>query len=196
VLALVREMNAVQADAAALVQQLMAFARKQALRPAALDLNDAIRDVERVLKSAVGQRAALRLELAGAPCVARVDPGQLRQVVMNLVLNARDAVAPGGTIRVVTSAAPALEPGPDRVALDVIDDGGGIPPEVMPHLFEPFFTTKGPGAGTGLGLPTVFGIVTQSGGEVRVTSEVGRGSTFRVLLPRVGPSQAPEVPAG
>jgi two-component system, cell cycle sensor histidine kinase and response regulator CckA len=177
--------------AQALVRQLLAFGRQQVLQPRRVDVNDSVRRVAAMLRRVIGEDVVLDQELGAAGAV-HVDPGQLEQVVMNLAVNARDALPNGGTIRLRTAAVeigaaesdawPGLAPG--RYATLVVEDTGiGIDPTVRTRVFDPFFTTKGPGKGTGLGLATVHGIVQQSGGGIAVESAVGLGSRFTVLLP-------------
>lgn len=180
--------------AAALTAQLLAFSRKQLLRPEPLDLNARIRDLERMLRMLVREHGVLAMALA--PNLHRVlaDPGQIEQVLLNLVVNARDAIhgVAGGAVSIRTSNAELAGdgaqwgsvdvPGP-YVRIDVSDNGVGMDRATQARIFDPFFTTKEPGQGTGLGLATVFGIVKQSGGYIGVESEPGLGSTFSVFLP-------------
>jgi PAS domain S-box-containing protein len=182
-----------------LTRQLLAVARKQVIAPVPLDLNAVVRGSEKLLRRVVGENVTLEVRLAAAPWTIRCDPGQLEQVLVNLTLNARDAMPRGGQLTVETlneEAAPAdggrdpSHPAGQWVILRVHDEGAGMSPEVMAHLFEPFFTTKEMGRGTGLGLATVHGIVTQSGGHLRVESEPGLGTTFEACFPRV--EQPPE----
>ncbi|MEO8056359.1 MAG: ATP-binding protein [Acidobacteriota bacterium] len=180
--------------AAGLTKQLLAFSRKQVLRPAVIDLNAVALSSEGILGRVLGEdvRIVLRLD-PGLPHV-RADRGQIDQALMNLAVNARDAMPSGGTLTVSTAskevdpasaaARPGLEPGL-YASLTVSDTGTGMPPEVRARLFEPFFTTKGPGKGTGLGLATTYGAVKQSGGYIWVDSEEGRGTSFEILLPAV-----------
>ena len=177
-----------------LTRQLLAVARKQVFTVADVDLNDIVRDIEDMLRRSLGDDVAFSLTLAAEPLVVRADPGQLQQVLLNLVVNARDAMPSGGTLTLTTRA--TCEPdGTAMAAVDVSDTGTGMDRDTLAHTFEPFFTTKG-SAGTGLGLATVYGIVTQSGGRVGVESTAGRGSTFSFMLPRLAtpPSERP-VPA-
>ncbi|RMG15149.1 MAG: PAS domain-containing sensor histidine kinase [Planctomycetota bacterium] len=180
------------AQASALTRQLLAFSRKQALDPKVLDLGDVVEDMRSMLEVLAGEQ--VRLECAGKHGLWKVeaDPSQLQAVIMNLALNARDAMLPkGGTLsircrnRTLTTEASCGAPPGDYVELSVHDTGCGMDEEVLAHVFEPFFTTKPAGKGTGLGLASVYGIVKQSGGWVSVESLVGQGSTFRILLPRV-----------
>jgi len=185
--------------AAALTRQLLAFSRRQVLQPKVLDLNGMVTRVERMLRRMIGEDIALSTALS--PSLSRVmaDPGQIEQVIVNLVANARDAMPDGGGITIATADAelspayaavhPEVRPGP-HVLLSVADTGPGMSDEIQAHLFEPFFTTKEKGKGTGLGLATVYGVVQQSGGHIRVNSAADRGTTFLIYLPRV---EAPEI---
>ncbi len=180
--------------AAALTRQLLALSRRQVLQPRVLDLNECVTRTERMLRRVIGEHIELRTELAPDLGSVRADPGQVEQVVINLALNARDAMANGGRLTVTTrneevpdlpeTRARRLHPGP-CVVLIVSDTGHGIASEQLPHIFEPFFTTKAPGEGTGLGLSVVYSIVSQSGGAIDVATDLGRGTTFTVYLPRV-----------
>jgi PAS domain S-box-containing protein len=180
--------------ASALTRQLLAFSRKQVLQPAVFNLNSLIVDLDKMLRRLISEDIDLRTVTDPQLGATRTDPGQIEQVVMNLVVNARDAMKSGGRITIETANVTLDEdyvrshagarPGP-HVMLAVSDTGEGISPEILPHIFEPFFTTKEVGKGTGLGLSTVYGIVKQSGGNVWVYSQPGRGSTFKIYLPRV-----------
>ena len=179
--------------AAALTKQLLAFSRGHMVETAVLDLNLLIVDMVTLLRRMIGEDIELATTLAAGLSHVRADRSQLEQVVMNLVINARDACGPGRRIRLVTEAVDvdaslaALTPGLNRgayVTLSVIDNGSGMNEATKSRLFEPFFTTKPRGQGTGLGLATVYGIVVRSGGAIRVESEFGRGSKFTVYLPR------------
>ena len=182
-------------QAAALTRQLLAFSRKQILQPKVIDLNDLVVEMERLLRRVIGERFDLQSHPNADIGRVKADPSQIEQVVLNLGVNARDAMPKGGRLSIRTenvrldeSAAheisASLQPG-DYVVLSVTDTGAGMDEETMSHIFEPFFTTKGPGKGTGLGLATVYGIVRQTGGGISVESEVGKGSTFRIYLPLV-----------
>ena len=160
----------------ALTRQLLTFARREETQPRPLDVNAVVRGMQELLRRLAGPRVQLELALAPDAGVVIVDPSQTEQVLLNLVTNARDAMPDGGRLRVET----AREQGDLR--LSVRDTGVGIPPAVRPHLFEPFFTTKA--EGHGLGLATVYGVVTQAGGRVEVESEPGRGAAFHLWLPR------------
>ena len=176
--------------AAGLTRQLLTFSRKQRLRLAPVDLNSAVSGIETMLRRVLDERIELRATYDRRLPPIMADANQLEQVVMNLVVNAQDAMRDGGIIEIVTrletvSDEPGAVPPGDYALLMVSDTGVGIPPENLDKVFEPFFTTKPSGEGTGLGLATVFGIVKQSGGYVRVDSRVGSGSTFCVYLPLV-----------
>ncbi len=185
-----------------LTGQLLAFARKQVVTPVPLDLNAVVQRCQRMLERLLGEDIDLVLDLQPAPWTVLADPGQVEQVVLNLAVNARDAMPTGGRLVIETrnrrtgeDGAPEGQAGCTgaRVQLRVRDTGVGMTPEVRAHLFEPFFTTKEPGKGTGLGLATVHGIVAQAGGHVHVESEPGRGTTLRVCFPRV-PMEAASAP--
>jgi PAS domain S-box-containing protein len=177
--------------AASLTRQLLAFGRKQVLKPRVLDLAGTVEQVEDLLRRLVGEGVTLEIAVEERSARVRADPVQLEQVLLNLVINARDAMPAGGRVTLRIRGTEVGGPGSDElppgpyVVLEVSDTGQGIGPESLPHIFEPFFTTKEVGAGTGLGLSTVYGIVKQSGGNVTVDSEPGRGAVFRVYLPRV-----------
>jgi CheY-like chemotaxis protein len=186
--------------AADLTRQLLLFSRKQVMQPRDLDVNELITGLVKMLQRIIGEDVRLELSLHPRPLTVRADAGMLDQVLMNLVVNARDAMPAGGKLSITTAekdfspqeAAAMPEASSGRYAwLCVTDTGCGIPPEIVQRIFEPFFTTKDPGKGTGLGLATVFGIVKQHRGMILVESEVGRGTTFRVFLPAAGPVGQP-----
>ncbi len=181
-------------QAAGLTRQLLAFSRKQLLQPKVIDLNHLVGEMEQLLRRVIGERFDLVTIPDAKPGRVRADPTQLEQVIMNLGVNARDAMPAGGRITIRTSnetlglararaISGSLEAG-DYVLLTVTDTGAGMDAATLSHIFEPFFTTKGPGKGTGLGLATVYGIVRQSGGAIAVESTPGRGTTFTIYLPR------------
>jgi signal transduction histidine kinase len=181
--------------AASLTRQLLLFSREQAMEVRDIDLNEVVNSLTRMLERILDRRVELRLDLHPDPVKTSADPGMLDQVLMNLVLNARDAMPGGGQLVVGTSlrwvteaeaeANPDAAPGP-YVALTVADTGEGIPSEILPRIFEPFYSSKEPGKGTGLGLASVFGIVKRHAGWITVESEVGKGARFEVILPALG----------
>jgi signal transduction histidine kinase len=182
---MVRAIRGAGRRAAMLTRQLLAFSRRTVASPIVLDLNELLQDREQLLRRVVGEDVELALELDVAPCPISADPTQLEQVLMNLALNARDAMPAGGLIRLGTRnlAGPPREPAA-QVMLSFEDTGIGMPEETRARVFEPFFTTKEVGRGSGLGLPVVFGIVQQSGGRIELESEPGKGATFRIYFPR------------
>jgi two-component system, cell cycle sensor histidine kinase and response regulator CckA len=190
---LFRGADAAVQSAASLTQQLLAFSRKQVIQPRAIDVSSLIERLRKILVRLVGERISVRIERDLELWSVKADPGQLEQVLLNLVTNARDAISGEGEIVIETRnldlRGPALElpesVGPGQyVALLVRDSGRGLSDVERARLFEPFFTTKDVGEGTGLGLATVYGAVQQNGGAITVDSELGRGTTFRILLPR------------
>ncbi len=192
---LVREIYDAAERAAGLTRQLLLFARKQAPRPVDLDVREAVQGLAKMLRRVVGAQIAVETSCADEPLVARADAGMLDQAVMNLSVNARDAMPDGGrlTLRATSvsldeaEARAIRDATPGRFAvIEVSDTGAGIRPSVLPHIFEPFFTTKEAGRGTGLGLATVYGIARQHRGWVDVRSEPGAGTTFRLALPLGG----------
>ena len=179
--------------AAALTRQLLAFSRKQILKPVTMDLNEAIEGASKMLGRLIGEDIKFEVRLASSPCLAKLDPGQIDQVLMNLAINARDAMNKGGELSITTeivemtqtwSARHGVKPG-KVIKLSITDNGTGMTPEVKKHLFEPFFTTKDASKGTGLGLATVYGIVKQSGGEIEVDSAPERGTAFHIYFPMI-----------
>jgi two-component system, cell cycle sensor histidine kinase and response regulator CckA len=181
--------------AAGLTRQLLAFSRKQILAPQVLDLNGAVANMEKMLRRLIGEDVALEVALAPSEPHVRADPGQIEQLVVNLVVNARDAMPDGGTLRIETGLCSGAEAGlaaESAATLTVSDTGVGMDEKTRSRIFEPFFTTKEPGKGTGLGLATVYGIVTQAGGQVKVASEPGKGSRFTIALAEVAPPSLEE----
>ena len=186
-------------SAAALTRQLLSFSRKEIIQPTLLDMNTVVADVQAILARLIGENVKVELSLGLGPAPVTADRGQMEQIVMNLALNARDAMPTGGTLTIQTAIVGLEERDPQRsatmspgqyVALTVTDTGTGMTPEVQARLFEPFFTTKPPGKGTGLGLATIRGAVVRSGGSVNVSTEVGRGTAVRVCLPKAEPAEA------
>lgn len=172
--------------AATLTSQLLSFARKQVIAPRVLDLNALLAETAGLLTRVIGEHIELGIACCAEPAIVRMDPGQLQQILVNLALNARDAMPEGGRLTFTTAHVEASPQHPDpMIELRVTDTGQGMSRETLEHLFEPFFTTKGIGKGTGLGLATCYGIVTQSHGSITATSEVGRGACFVIRLPRV-----------
>jgi two-component system cell cycle sensor histidine kinase/response regulator CckA len=184
-----REIRLAGERAAALTRQLLTFSRQQSLERRILDVNEVVSGVEGMLRRLLSEHLTFTLTLWPRPCLVLADRSQLEQVVINLVLNARDAMPSGGSLLIETSVVEhgtgeaALRSG-RQVVIAVSDTGRGMDAAIRSHIFEPFFTTKEPGQGTGLGLATVYGVVHQSGGSLEVASEPGQGSTFRIYLPR------------
>jgi two-component system, cell cycle sensor histidine kinase and response regulator CckA len=182
--------------AATLVRQLLAFSRRQTLRPQVLDLGDALSDLTMLLRRLIGEKVKLDLVHGRDLWPIKVDVSQFEQVIVNLAVNARDAMPDGGKLTVKTANLTTDEaaqlsykgmPAADYVRIDITDTGTGIPPEIVDKIFEPFFSTKEVGKGTGLGLSTVYGIVKQTGGFVYVDSEAGKGTSFHIFFPRHRP---------
>jgi PAS domain S-box-containing protein len=196
-----QEIGSAAESAAGLTRQLLAFSRRQIIEPRVVGVNALVSRLQKMLTRLIGEDVVLETSLTGDPGRVRVDPGQLEQVLVNLVVNARDAMPDGGRILVETGEReldgdfcrlhPDVRPG-RFVRLAVSDTGHGMSDEVKKHLFEPFFTTKPTGRGTGLGLATIFGTVKQAGGAVEVFSEVGRGTTVAIYLPPAAEEAAPE----
>jgi two-component system, cell cycle sensor histidine kinase and response regulator CckA len=191
---MLREVSRAGESAASLTRQLLAFSRKQIIEPRVLDLNELIARLRKMLVRLLGEHIGLETRLHPGLGAVRVDPGQFEQVIVNMAVNARDAMPGGGRLVIATanvdraSRAPGEDagtPGGPAVSLTVEDTGHGMPPEVLAHLFEPFFTTKPKDKGTGLGLATIYGIVRQAGGTIDVRSNVGEGTAFTIVLPTV-----------
>ena len=185
----VREIHAAGERAARLTRQLLAFSRRQHLEPRIVDLNEVVSGIEKMIRRLLGEEIALELALCASLGRVLVDVGQIEQVLLNLALNARDAMPSGGVLTIATENALApVELAADEalpaVTLRVTDTGSGMDEVTRQRAFEPFFTTKAKGQGTGLGLATVFGVVEQSGGHISLESEVGQGATFVITLPR------------
>ncbi|HYE87120.1 MAG TPA: GAF domain-containing protein [Vicinamibacterales bacterium] len=194
-----RQISEAAARAAGLTRQLLAFSRKQVLQTSDVDMNAIVANMTRLLQRILGEHIALSVELPDQPAFVRADPSMMEQVILNLAINARDAMPSGGPLRLRTTLeqidARAAMQHPDArpgafVRVSITDEGCGIRPEILPHIFEPFFTTKGADRGTGLGLATVHGVVKQHQGWITVHSVVDRGTTFDVYLPAV-PTPAP-----
>jgi two-component system cell cycle sensor histidine kinase/response regulator CckA len=180
--------------AAGLTRQLLAFSRRQIIQPKVLDLNSIVNELNKMLRRLIGENVELATEIDNNLWQIKADPGQIEQIIMNLAVNARDAIPGGGNLTIKTtnvsyddlSEATRIKLTPrDYVLLAITDTGSGIPNEIIPHIFEPFFTTKEQGKGTGLGLATVYGIVEQNGGAIEVDSKIGSGTTFRIYWPRI-----------
>ncbi len=179
--------------ARSLTQQLLTFSRRQSIQRRLLDLNTVVRDTSKMLHRLVGEDIELEVRCAPGELMLQADAGMLVQVLLNLAVNARDAMPRGGRLLVDTTEV-TLD-GRRLALLQVQDEGTGIDPAVLPRIFDPFFTTKEVGKGTGLGLATVFGVAQQHGGSVEVDGGLGRGATFRVLLPLAAPGEKGEEPA-
>ena len=171
------------ARAAALTSQLLSFARRQPLRPETIDVNEHMLAMIELLDRSLGETIEIKAELSKTICLVDADPAQLESAVLNIGVNARDAMPSGGRLTIRTGMAPEEWGMDGAIIIALSDDGAGMDPDTLSRIFEPFFTTKGVGHGTGLGLSQVYGFVTQSGGEVRVDSRVGEGTTVTLVLP-------------
>ena len=182
-----------------LTRQMLAFSRRQLLHPKRININDLIGKTIQLLKRTLGANISVELRTAGDPALVLVDAAQMEAAVVNIAINARDAMPGGGTLT-ITSAVEHVDaehavqqsgatPG-NYVCIEVSDNGNGMPDDVLTHIFEPFFTTKEPGKGTGLGLSMVYGFIKQSGGHIIATSELGKGTTFKLYLPLAGAIEA------
>jgi PAS domain S-box-containing protein len=196
----IEEIQKAGARAAGLTRQLLAFSRKEIIEPTLLDLNVVVADLQAMLGRLIGEDVEIVLGLGPALALVKADRGQVEQIVVNLAVNARDAMPGGGTLTIESAnieldgdyakTHPPAREGP-HVVLTVTDSGTGMTPQVQARLFEPFFTTKEPGKGTGLGLATVHGIITRNGGSVSVDTEEGRGTSFKVYFPRADSLEQP-----
>ncbi len=198
----IEQINSAAKHAQLLTRQLLTFSRKQVTKPQLVALNTLVNDTGKMLQHLIGENIELSILLSKEAAVVRVDPSQIEQVIMNLTVNARDAMPHGGKVIIQTGRAtlddtysqrhPGVALG-DYATLSISDTGHGMTPEVKAHLFEPFFTTKPAGMGTGLGLATSYGIIKQDGGHISTYSEVGKGTTFVIYLPLV--EEKAETPA-
>lgn len=194
--------------AANLVRQLLAFSRRQTLQPKTVDLTEALAELSNLIRRLIGENIQMNMQHGRDLGMVRADQGQLEQVIINLAVNARDAMKDGGTLTISTrnvhiDSPASLEPGliaptdediiarGDYVLVEIADTGTGIPPEIVKNIFEPFFSTKEVGSGTGLGLSTCYGIIKQSGGYIFVKTEIGQGTSFHIYFPRQDASTAP-----
>ncbi len=181
---------------AGLTRQLLAFSRRQVLQPCSVQLNELLANLQKMLRRLIGEDIEFHTDLDPVLGCIHADPGQIEQVIMNLAVNARDAMPAGGTLRIETRN--VVRPAPGRsdplpyVVLTVTDTGHGMDDETRQHIFEPFFTTKEPGKGTGLGLATVYGITRQTGGFIEVESAPGQGASFKVFLPETPAGKVPQ----
>ena len=181
--------------AANLTRQLLAFSRQQVLTPQRLDLNDALHDISTMLRRLIGEDIELSVRCSAAPAVILADPGQIEQVLLNLAVNARDAMPQGGRLSLEVMARAQKAAGTPQVMLAVTDTGCGMDAATQARMFEPFFTTKEEGVGTGLGLATVHGIVKQTGGDIRVESQPGHGTSFKLYFPAAVEPEPEAAPA-
>ncbi|HEY0254296.1 MAG TPA: ATP-binding protein [Kofleriaceae bacterium] len=184
--------------AAGLTRQLLAFSRQQVLAPKVIHIGEAIAGMDKLLRRALGEQVTFSTSVTAGTQPFRADPGQLGQVLLNLAVNARDAMPKGGTLQISAETIAILSPSPLLPAgvytrVSVADTGTGMDEATRARIFEPFFTTKGPGKGTGLGLATVFGIIRQSGGAIEVTSELGAGTTFHIYFPVTEAKQTQQI---
>jgi two-component system cell cycle sensor histidine kinase/response regulator CckA len=187
----IKEIQVASNRATALTRQLLAFSRKQVLKPQTIDMNEIIRNMKKMLQRLIGEDIELILHLDSETGYIKADPSQMEQVIMNLVVNASDAMPQGGRVNIMTSSmylnssknGNGSSPKRKYMALKISDTGTGMDKETQSHIFEPFFTTKAVGKGTGLGLATVYGIIKQSEGTITVNSQVGQGTTFNIYLP-------------
>ena len=198
----IREIDAAAERAAKLTSQMLMFSRKKRMQLQPLNLNEVIAQFGTMLSRSLGENIAVELQLGETPLTVMADPVMIEMVILNLAVNARDAMPQGGRLLICAdeielkaeNGLPNLKTRPGRFAcLRVEDTGSGIPPEVLPHLFEPFYTTKGVGKGTGLGLASVYGVVEQHGGWIEVASEPGGGATFKIFLPVCAPKTRLEI---
>ena len=208
------EIEKMAIQGANLTRQLLAFSRRQIIEPTVVNLNTLVLDMDRMLRRVIGEDIEMITHTSNRAGYVRVDPSQIEQIVMNLMVNARDAMPDGGRIDLEIKNLDLVEdisprnlnaPPGEYVVLSVTDTGVGIPEEIRPHIFEPFYTTKTDGAGTGLGLATCYGIVKQNGGHIDLESQVGQGSAFCIYLPRIQSEEpaelspedlSPEMPVG
>jgi signal transduction histidine kinase len=174
---------------AKITQQMLAFARRQSIEAEIVDINEAVKGMSELLRHTVGSGVTIHYQLAQDVPPARIDPVGFEMAILNLAANARDAMPEGGTLIISTARCAGDGDGAaDGIAVAVSDDGTGMPEEVRQRALEPFFTTKGPGRGTGLGLASVYGFATQAGGSVSIQSNVGKGTTVRIILPSASQS--------
>jgi CheY-like chemotaxis protein len=197
-LAHVHEIDRAGTRAAALVKQLLVFSRKEVSQPVVVDLDATLGELVGMLRRLIGEDVELVLKGSRQQLLVKIDPGEVEQIVLNLAANARDAMPQGGTLTLALSRS-AAETG-EIARLEISDTGVGMDPETLARAFDPFFSTKGLGRGTGLGLSTVYGLVTRAGGEIKARSEPGRGTTFEIVLPLAGEEldevAAPSAPTG